>query len=690
VVVEPGGKPFLPDPSDSREAIVSGAVPCADRLRAAATLRLLGGFDLQRHGRAVLLRSRKSRAVLAYLVSRRGHAVARDTLTALLWPEAAPTDARHSLRQALSLLRDALGPDVIESCPGRDLLLRTGGHLAVDVEQFETAAASATSTHRHEAEACAATAVRLYRGDLLSGVALSDAEPFEEWLAIERSRLRDLAAATLERAETLCVRRGDERAAAQLAERRLRLDDLSEATARRLATLLARSGLRSRALAELGRLRERLRDELGAVPEPATAHLAERLRNGGTIARDGLPETSSFAAHRVPILPLLEREDALAALAHDWSAVRQGASRFSHLVGQGGSGKSRLARTAVDDVVAATEARVVPTCGCAASLPLPGGPFARLLAAHDPDPVLEELAPGCHPARGDAERRSEASDPNASAPPTVLLLDDLDALHPGRESALVALAAKLAAQGPVWWLSTSLASCRSRTRRLSARIASALGASCREIEVAPLSSAALATIAWSTLEDEDALRLVRILEGAGATLPLEIAEQLTLLVDLGELSLGPEGVWRLDPRAEARAPVRGLRPLIEQRLDQLPPTARRLLALAAVAGPCFPTRGLALAEGEDEEIVARALETLVERWFLRPWHAGWHGLGTSPEDEVGHSTALPLGFEFAQRTTRRLTLASIDRVRRQELERRLRPYLDAGAPIAELDAIPPR
>lgn len=669
---------------------MAGAGTCSERFRAAATLRLLGGFDLLRDGSPVPLRSRKSRALLAYLVSRRGHAVARDTLTSLLWPDAAPADSRHSLRQALSMLRTALGSEGIESCAGGDLLLRTGAHLAIDVEQFEEAAARAAATRRHEAEACATAAVRFYRGDLLSGIVLSGAEPFEEWLAAERSRLRNLAAATLERLETLCVRRGDERAAAQFAERRLQLDDLSEPTARRLATLLARSGLRSRALAALERLRDRLQHELGAAPESATARLAERLRAGGPLPGETHSPWRSPRPHRVPVLPLLEREEALAALARDWSAVRQGASRFSHLVGEGGSGKTRLARTAIDDVVTPTEATVVPTCGCAASLPLPGGPFGRLLAADDPGPVLAEIATGRLPARGDADPTSGTTEWAAASPPTVLLLDDLDALDPARETELVGLATRIAERGPVWWLSTSLAGRRSWTVPLAARIADALGAPCQEIEVAPLSPAALAPIAWSILEDEGALRLIRILEGAGVTLPLEIAEQLTLLVDLDELALGPDGVWRLDARAEARTPVRGLGSLVARRLDQLPPTARRLLALAAVAGACFQTRWLALAEGEDEEIVARALETLVERWFLRPWQAGWQGLATAPDDELGHAAPIPLGFEFAQRTTRRLVLEAIEPARRDELVRRLRPYLvEARRGAARDEPIPP-
>src|SRR6478609_6340251 len=72
-------------------------------------IRLLGPMTLHQSGSLIPIASKKVRALLAYLVQREGVAIARSTLTELLWGEREETQARASLRQALSELRAALG-----------------------------------------------------------------------------------------------------------------------------------------------------------------------------------------------------------------------------------------------------------------------------------------------------------------------------------------------------------------------------------------------------------------------------------------------------------------------------------------------------------------------------------------------------------------------------------------------------
>ena len=54
---------------------------------------------------------RKPMALLSYLVLEGGE-VRRDELAQLLWPGSAPDRARHSVRQAIWLIRRKLGEDV--------------------------------------------------------------------------------------------------------------------------------------------------------------------------------------------------------------------------------------------------------------------------------------------------------------------------------------------------------------------------------------------------------------------------------------------------------------------------------------------------------------------------------------------------------------------------------------------------
>ncbi|MDX1424561.1 MAG: hypothetical protein R3322_15555, partial [Kiloniellales bacterium] len=70
-----------------------------------ATLRisLLGGFEAQLgSGRTLVLKGRKTQALLAYLALAPGRRRTRDELSALLWSDRGEAQARSSLRQSLS------------------------------------------------------------------------------------------------------------------------------------------------------------------------------------------------------------------------------------------------------------------------------------------------------------------------------------------------------------------------------------------------------------------------------------------------------------------------------------------------------------------------------------------------------------------------------------------------------------
>src|SRR5881409_4329322 len=85
-------------------------------------LALLGTFEARLDsGSAVTFLRKKSEALLAYLALQPGRMIARDKLAALLWGDASDERARHSLRQALVTLRQALaGADTTCLVEGAD------------------------------------------------------------------------------------------------------------------------------------------------------------------------------------------------------------------------------------------------------------------------------------------------------------------------------------------------------------------------------------------------------------------------------------------------------------------------------------------------------------------------------------------------------------------------------------------
>src|SRR5688500_19716683 len=113
---------------------------------AALRIALLGTFEARLDcGPAVVLPRRKAQALLAYLALRPGQPQARDKLAALLWGNAPDERARHSLRQALVTLRQALLRETAASLVEEgDTVRGNAATVEVDVALFEQLTEGAT------------------------------------------------------------------------------------------------------------------------------------------------------------------------------------------------------------------------------------------------------------------------------------------------------------------------------------------------------------------------------------------------------------------------------------------------------------------------------------------------------------------------------------------------------------------
>ena len=251
------------------------------------TLTLFGGFRARLGaGDAIVLRTRKARALLAYLGLRVGRACPREALTALLWGDVPEHQARHSLRQALMDLRRALPngklPTVLVE--GDNLVLNPR-RVDVDVAAFEQLA----SQERQKALEQAAT---LYTGDLLAGLTLRESA-FEDWLRAERDRLRETALRTMRRLLAAATATDDLESAVQTALRFLAIDPLDEPVHRTLMQLYERLGRRAAALRQYHLCANVLHRDLGLAPEMETRRLYERLTTGAAaVARAGRSRTT--------------------------------------------------------------------------------------------------------------------------------------------------------------------------------------------------------------------------------------------------------------------------------------------------------------------------------------------------------------------------------------------------------------
>src|SRR5262245_30711499 len=239
---------------------------------AVVKLTLFGGFELRLAGGQVVdLPGQKDRALLAVLALPPGATHARDKLAGLLWSDRGDQQARDSLKHALNKLRQcfqsAMPPPIVAD---RQSVRLDPAAVTIDVAAFERLLRDGTPEALEQATA-------LYRGDLLDGIGIRD-PAFEDWLLVERQRLRQLAEDALSKVMAQSMANGARERAAAAARRLLALDPLREAACRALMQIHAERPETARALKLYETLRDRLHRELGVKPEPETTRLYEAIR----------------------------------------------------------------------------------------------------------------------------------------------------------------------------------------------------------------------------------------------------------------------------------------------------------------------------------------------------------------------------------------------------------------------------
>ncbi len=179
------------------------------------TLRLFGAMHgIDAAGRAVLPRTRRTRALLAVLAVHAPRPVLRTQLIGLFWSRREREQARASLRQALHELQAVLGPE-----PAR--LLRAGRYeLALDDRGLWTDVAALV------AGTAPADALAAFAPPLLGDLAGID-PALDAWIAAEQRRLAALA----RRQATFALETGVGTEAVLLAAERLSALDPKDVTA---------------------------------------------------------------------------------------------------------------------------------------------------------------------------------------------------------------------------------------------------------------------------------------------------------------------------------------------------------------------------------------------------------------------------------------------------------------------------
>jgi len=261
-------------------------------------IRLLGQFTLEGPSGQIDLPGNVPKALLSLLALSSGGVTARDHAIGMLWPDRSEPQARHSLRQCLSVMRSALGPYLDASA--NELVLND---VTVDAVEFERLAAS-------NDRKCWVHALGHYNGPLLDGVMVRAPE-FEEWRAAQQRRLHQVAVELLYRMALDATAAGATNRAIALARRLLNIEATHEQGHLLLIRMLIASGERGAAMRQYRTLGEKLKHELNARPSAETEKVYRSLLAAQQPAAGAIPTRPAIA-----VLPFQHgdgRKDALLA-----------------------------------------------------------------------------------------------------------------------------------------------------------------------------------------------------------------------------------------------------------------------------------------------------------------------------------------------------------------------------------------
>lgn len=301
----------------------SGQRPCrftpmhanSDRPLSKTTINLFRQFEIWRGGAsaaAIQIKSKKGRALLAYLALHLDQPVPRSRIASLLWEDLPEKMGRQNLRQILAELREEVGLDY-DGGISKETIQLDSRYFDVDAIRFLRC-----GRERSDFE----TAVALYTGDLTADLEIRSAG-FDEWLSLERRRLHSLALDIFDAHVKALDAAGDRDKALVVCERLLELDPLRETTHRLLLPLEAAANGRGSALARAETLTKILREQLGVSPERTTTEMIEAL--AGSIERPRASAEPGSIAKQVEAPVAHRRRYAGYALAMTSIAVLAGA-----------------------------------------------------------------------------------------------------------------------------------------------------------------------------------------------------------------------------------------------------------------------------------------------------------------------------------------------------------------------------
>jgi predicted ATPase/DNA-binding SARP family transcriptional activator len=330
---------------------------------------LLGPVEVIGDGAALALGGPKQRALLAELLLSRGAAVPRERLVDALWGDEPPASALNSLQIYVHGLRRAMGAERVET-RGSSYRVRVDPE-ELDVVRFERLVARARRALADdapgEADDALASALSLWRGDALAD--LGDSPVRAAASGLEELRLQALEL----RVDARLALGEHEEVIAQL-EELVEAEPYRERLREQLVLALYRAGRQQDALAAYREARRRLSDDLGVEPGAALRELERAILQHDPSLDLNRPREAARPSLPVAATPLVGRRLEIAALE---AMFRRNGVRLVTLTGPGGTGKTRLALAAAEQLASSSR---------------DGAAFVDLSSIHDAELVPTAIA----------------------------------------------------------------------------------------------------------------------------------------------------------------------------------------------------------------------------------------------------------------------------------------------------------
>ena len=620
--------------------------------RPALRVFLLGGFRVEQGGReppaAAWGHRGSARALVKLLALAPGQRLHREQLVDTLWPDADPDSARNSFAKALHAARHALEPTLPHRGSSAylrltdDMLGLDPHHTWVDVDHFERLTRAALPAGD---VAAFEHAIDAYGGELL---------PEDRYAAWAMARRETLAAYYLQALLGLAglhERRGDDNAALERLRQALQQDPAREETHRALMRLYARGGDRRQALRQYELCRVALREELAVEPDVATERLHRDILASARAAQadanqERAVEPDAAAPlplppplRRAPSTPLVGRERVLEILREGLVNATAGRGGVTLVGGEAGVGKTRLVMEAAREAYRGG-ALILWGASYEREGVMPYGPFVEALedyargrtpeeraalAAAYPElghllpSLARESAPAATPGGGEGERAqlfaaiARLLDDLATPRPLVLALDDL---HAADVASLQLLHYLARAASERRWLIVGTyrdedVAAASPWGQLCATLMR--DELCRRVDLRHLAHPDCDAFVRALLPGGVEPALLERLYALSLGNPLFVQELVRLLREQGLLTL-VDGSWQA-PSGDVGAP-RGVRDLVEARVQGLGDDVRRTLTLAAVIGMDCAFALLSTAGDLAEEPLLDALDRALEARIL--------------------------------------------------------------------------